>query len=91
VFEVTDDFCPWNAGTWQLSVPESDGVAKVTGTRAAPDLSMDIQDLATVYLGGFNFAQLAAAGRVKECRPGALAAADALFATSTIPWNSTMF
>jgi predicted acetyltransferase len=91
VFEVSDDFCPWNAGTWQLSVPESDGVAKVTGTRAAPDLSMDIQDLATVYLGGFNFAQLAAAGRVKECRPGALAAADALFATSTIPWNSTMF
>jgi predicted acetyltransferase len=91
VFEVTDDFCPWNAGTWQLAVPESDGVAKVTGTRAAPDLSMDIQDLATVYLSGFNFAQLAAAGRVKECRPGALAAADALFATSTIPWNSTMF
>ncbi len=91
VFEVSDDFCPWNAGTWQLSVPESDGVAKVTGTRAAPDLSMDIQDLATVYLGGFNVAQLAAAGRVKECRPGALAAADALFATSTIPWNSTMF
>ncbi len=91
VFEVTDDFCPWNAGTWQLSVPESDGVAKVTGTRAAPDLSMDIQDLATVYLGAFNFAQLAAAGRVKECRPGALAAADALFATPTTPWNSTMF
>jgi predicted acetyltransferase len=91
VFEVTDDFCPWNAGTWQLSVPESDGVAKVTGTRAAPDLSMDIQDLATVYLGAFNFVQLAAAGRVKECRPGALAVADALFATPTTPWNSTMF
>ncbi len=91
VFEVTDDFCPWNAGTWQLSVPESDGVAKVTGTRAAPDLSMDISDVATVYLGAFNFAQLAAAGRVRECRPGALAAADELFATPTIPWNSTMF
>ena len=91
VFEVTDDFCPWNAGTWQLSVPEADGVASVTGTRAAPDLSMDIRDLAAVYLGAFNFAQLAAAGRVKECRPGALAAADALFATPTTPWNSTMF
>ena len=38
VFEVTDDFCPWNAGTWQLAVPESDGVAKVTGAarRAGP-------------------------------------------------------
>jgi predicted acetyltransferase len=91
VFEVTDDFCPWNAGTWQLAVADPDGVAKVTGTRAAPDLSMDIRDLAAVYLGAFSFAQLAAAGRVRECPPGALAAADELFTTPSAPWNSTMF
>jgi predicted acetyltransferase len=91
VIEVTDDFCPWNAGTWQLSVPDADGEAKVTGTRAAPDLSMDIRDVATVYLGAFDFRQLAAAGRVKECRPDALAAADALFATPMTPYNSTVF
>ena len=89
-FEVTDDFCRWNAGTWQLSVPE-EGLAKVTGTRAAPDLSMDIRDVAAVYLGAFRFADLAAAGRVRECRPGALAAADELFMTPSAPWNSTMF
>jgi predicted acetyltransferase len=91
VFEVTDDFCPWNAGLWQLTVQTEDGVATVTGTRAAPDLSMDIRDVAAVYLGAFRFADLAAAGRVRECRPGALAAADALFTTPTAPWNSTMF
>ncbi len=90
VFEVTDDFCPWNAGTWQLSVPE-EGLAKVTGTRAAPDVSMDIRDLAAVYLGALRFADLAAAGRVRECRPGGLAVADALFTTPSAPWNSTMF
>ena len=67
---MTDDFCPWNAGLWQLSVPSEDGIATVTGTRAAPDLSMDIRDVAAVYLGAFRFAELAAAGRVRECRPG---------------------
>jgi predicted acetyltransferase len=91
VFEVTDDFCPWNAGTWQLAVADADGVAKVTGTRAAPDLAIDIRDLAAVYLGAFSFAQLAAAGRVRECHPGGLAVADELFATPSAPWNSTMF
>ncbi len=91
VFEVTDDFCPWNAGTWRLTVKEADSPAKVTGARAAPDLSMDIRDLAAVYLGAFSFAQLAAAGRVRECHPGGLAAADALFTTALAPWNSTMF
>lgn len=91
VFEVTDDFCPWNAGTWRLAVKEADGPAKVTGARAAPDLSMDIRDLAAVYLGAFSFAQLAAAGRVRECHPGGLAAADSLFTTASGPWNSTMF
>ena len=91
VFEVTDDFCPWNAGRWQLTVPTEDGIATVTGTRAAPDLAMDIRDVAAVYLGAFRFAELAGAGRVRECRPGALAAADALFTTPSAPWNSTMF
>ena len=65
--------------------PTEDGVATVPGTRAAPDLSMDIRDVAAVYLGAFRFADLAGAGRVRECRPGALAAADALFTTPSAP------
>ena len=88
---MTDDFCPWNAGRGSSRSRTEDGIAKVTGTRAAPDLSMDIRDLAAVYLGAFRFADLAAAGRVRECRPGGLAAADALFTTPSAPWNSTMF
>ena len=48
-------------------------------------------DLASVYLGAFRFADLARAGRVRECRPGAIAAADRIFASDTAPWCSTMF
>ena len=97
VMDLTDEFCPENAGRWQLTVPGGDGAAEVTrwirrpACGAAPDLELDISDLAAVYLGAFRFGDLAAAGRVRECRPGALADADALFATSTVPWNSTPF
>jgi predicted acetyltransferase len=94
-FDVTDDFCPENAGRWQLTIPGTDGVAEVTraATSGDPpaDLALDIRDLAAVYLGAFRFGDLAGVGRVTECRPGALAEADALFATSAAPWNATAF
>jgi predicted acetyltransferase len=89
-FEVTDEFCPWNAGRWRLDVG-GDGHGVLTTSDSEPDLALDIADLATTYLGTFTFADLARAGRVGEGRPGAVAEADRLFATSTAPWSSTMF
>jgi predicted acetyltransferase len=89
-FEVTDEFCPWNAGRWRLDVG-ADGRGTLTASVADPDLTVDTADLATVYLGTFTFADLARAGRVGECRPGAVADADRLFAIATAPWSSTMF
>ncbi len=103
-FELTDEFCPWNAGRWRLNVsgaaamsggvpgvPGAWGVATVTPFDGDPDLTLDTSDLVAAYLGAFTFADLARAGRVGECRPGAVAAADGLFATATAPWCSTMF
>lgn len=104
-FELTDEFCPWNAGRWRLEVssgaavprampegvPGARGVATVTPFDGDPDLTLDTSDLAAVYLGTFTLADLARAGRVGECRPGAVAAADGLFATAVAPWCSTMF
>lgn len=91
--ELTDDFCPWNAGQWRLDVPGSDGIASVAQAEAGTeaDLALDVSALSAIYLGGFTFAELARAGRVTERREGGLAAADALFATATKPWNSTPF
>ena len=51
-------------------------MAAVTPFAGDPDLTLDTSDLAAVYLGAFTFADLARAGRVGECRPGAVAAAD---------------
>lgn len=95
VIDVTDEFCPWNAGRWQLSVP-ADGAAGSTSVEPAQssaevDLALDISDIAAVYLGAFRFADLVRAGRVRERRPGALVVADTLFSTDRAPSNSTMF
>ena len=94
--ELTDEFCPWNAGRWRVEVslgdePGARGVATVTATDADPDLTLDTTDLAATYLGGFTFTDLARAGRVGELRPGAVEVADAVFATVVKPWCSTGF
>ena len=47
--------------------------------------------LASAYLGAVSYAGLAAAGRVIELRPGALAQADALFAVTRQPFCATDF
>jgi predicted acetyltransferase len=89
-FELTDAFYPTNAGRWRLEV-SGEGAASVTPSSTDADLVLDVSDLAAVYLGAFTIADLARAGRVRECRSGAIAAADRLFATGVTPWCSTMF
>jgi len=79
VVELRDDFCPWNAGRWRLG-------REVSRTKDAAELELDVADLACVYLGGFDFTQLAAAERVRELKDGALARADALFRTTRPPF-----
>jgi predicted acetyltransferase len=65
--------------------------AECSATTRDPDLALDSGSLAAAYLGGVAFATLAAAGRVRELKPGALRRADALFATDTAPYCATEF
>ena len=85
VFDVVDDFCPWNEGVWRLA----DGRAK--RSTAAPQLRCDVSALGAVYLGGFSFSELVRGGRVEELRRGAAARADAMFASSRAPWCPEIF
>ncbi len=79
VAEVRDEFCPWNEGRWRLG-PEP------ARTDQEPELELDVADLASVYLGAFDFHRLAAAERVRELKPGALDRATALFRTTRPPY-----
>ena len=82
--DLRDDYCPWNAGKWRVEV--ADGRAHVARTEAAASLALDANDLGAMYLGGVSATALAAAGRVVELEPGALAVADGLFVTALKPW-----
>ena len=88
-FEVTDEFCPWNAGSWRLEV--GSGRGRVKSAAGNPDLLVDVTDLAAAYLGAFSFAELVRAGRVTECSPGAVERVDAVFATDRAPWCPQVF
>jgi predicted acetyltransferase len=79
VAEVRDEFCHWNAGRWRLG-PEP------ARTDDEAELELDVRDLASVYLGAFDFHRLAAAERVRELKPGALERASDLFRTSRPPY-----
>jgi predicted acetyltransferase len=89
IVEVADGFCPDAAGTYRLECAE--GAAICTRTDAAPDLSLDVADLGSSYLGNTRFRTLAAAGRVQEHRPGSLLQADALFLSDPIAWCAPSF
>lgn len=85
VFDVADDFCPWNEGWWKLA----DGIAARTGDE--PDLKLPVQSLGAALLGGVSFAALARAGRVEELKDGAIGRADALFRWDRHPWCPEIF
>jgi predicted acetyltransferase len=89
IFEVTDPFRPRQSGRYQLDGGPSG--ADCRRTEAEPDLALQVDDLASCYLGGTRFSTLARAGRVAEHRPGALARADALFTCEPASWGTTHF
>ena len=85
VLEVADAFMPENAGRWLIA----DGSAERTEEDA--DLELDVNEAASLYLGGFTASELVRAGTVRELREGAAARADALFATPRKPWCPEIF
>lgn len=85
VLEVADEFRPQASGRYLL-----DG-GRCTRTDAEADLALPVDALGTIYLGGVRPSTLAAAGRITELRPGALAVADRLFPSPTAPFSQTGF
>ena len=87
-FEVADEFCPWNAGTYTLE-GGPDG-ATCSRSSSEPDLRLDVADLGAVYLGGHDFRSLRAAGRI-DGDPTVVLRADAMFRWSAAPWCPEIF
>ncbi|MEW5354007.1 GNAT family N-acetyltransferase [Streptomyces sp. 16-176A] len=82
VLDVEDPFLGEH-GRHLLTV--RDGKADCVPTDREPDLSLDVRDLGSVYLGGTAPSTLVRAGHIRAHRPGAAALADALFRGDRTP------
>ncbi|MFE0258257.1 GNAT family N-acetyltransferase [Streptomyces sp. NPDC059010] len=82
VLDVDDPFLGEH-GRYLLTV--RDGKADCVPTDRAPDLSLDVTDLGSVYLGGTAPSTLVRAGHIRSHRPAAAPLADALFRADRAP------
>lgn len=89
VVDVTDDLLPENTGRFRLT-GGPDG-ASCTPTEAPADLACGVRELGSAYLGGTSLATLAAAGRVRELRPGTLTAASLALGWHRPPYAIEVF
>ncbi|MFP3991641.1 GNAT family N-acetyltransferase [Streptomyces sp. E11-3] len=83
VLDVHDGHLPDNSGPHRLTAGP-DG-CKYESTQAAADLSIDVRDLATCYLGDTRVSTLVQAGLATEHTPGTAAALDAALRTAQLP------
>ncbi|MFG3017282.1 GNAT family N-acetyltransferase [Streptomyces sp. NPDC048254] len=82
VLDVEDRFFGEH-GRYLLTV--RDGKADCVPTDRKPDLSLDVRDLGSVYLGGTAPSTLVRAGHIHAHRPGAATLADSLFRADRPP------
>ena len=86
---VRDELIPENDRTWHWLADGGEG--RVEASDQDPDLTVDIADLAAVWVGGQTLGARAAAGFVEEHRPGAVAELDAALRTPTQPTKAVDF
>lgn len=86
VVQVRDHLLEHNDGSFRIQA-EAGEAAKVTRAgRRRPDLSLDIRELGSIYLGGVPLTALQRAGLVAERTPGAAAALTMAFDWPTKPF-----
>ena len=88
VFEVVD-VAQLAGGRYRLEA-SAQGVS-CTPTTESAELTLDVGELGTLWLGDESAVRLAALGRVREERAGAARVADALLRTSRRPWCPDIF
>lgn len=83
VLEVRDEYIAANTGRFRLTAGPH--ACSYEPTRDAPDLTLDVRDLAACYLGGTEVRQLVRAGLVAEHTEGVAARLDVSLRTDLLP------
>ena len=80
--------CPGNAGSWRLDGGPDGAVCARVAT--APDLTIDLPALGSLYLGGMSASLLASAGRIRGSRES-VGLLSRMFRTDQEPFNTFAF
>ncbi|MFF8954473.1 GNAT family N-acetyltransferase [Streptomyces sp. NPDC014894] len=93
VLEVTDTGVSANAGRYRVTAkPDGDAYrARVARTEDAADLTLDVRELAAVYLGDIAPAELVRAGLIAEHTPGTAELLTAAARTGLLPHTTDEF
>jgi predicted acetyltransferase len=79
------------AGRWVLEASPAGSSCRTARSAETTEVRLGVAELGAALLGGQDLTSRAAAGRVTELVPGALARADAVFACRPAPFSSTGF
>ena len=80
----------WAAGTYTLEA-DADGTGACTRSSADAEVTLPVDVLSSLWLGGGDLMAAATAGRAEEHRPGAVARLARLLRTTRAPWTPTWF
>lgn len=88
IIEVSDDYRPSTSGVFEVVV--EGGEAKCVATDQEPEVSMGIDVLGHLYLGGGSAVTMAAAGRLAGSTESVVSL-HRLFTTAAAPWCPEVF
>jgi predicted acetyltransferase len=89
VIELTDPVFAGNAGRWRLRGDREKAFCEPTDSPA--DVTMDIETLGAIYLGGTSLTSLAGAGRVSGGSADSVRDVSAAFGWDVQPWCLNTF
>ena len=90
-FELSDAFCPWNAGRWRLTCQATGDGPRVTGERGEPGLLLDTADLARPTSARSPSRSWPAPAASRSARRAPSPPPTRCSPRPTPPWCSTMF
>ena len=88
-FEIVDELCDWNNGTWQLEAAPCGG--SVSRAKATPQLTMPVSTLAMLFFGRITASQAAAMGRLDVQDADSLKKWDNIMRTEHVPYCADNF
>lgn len=89
VFEIMDDFCPWNNSTWKLET--SEGETSVNKTDETPEVSMPVSTLSLLAFGQISASEAFRMGRLDVNMKESLDKYDSIFRTVYKPFCPDIF